>query len=140
MSTTKENLESSSCSHVDTRQFDGIRCCMSCGLAYVVEIDHDMAFSAETNVDITNEPKSSPYKYEDLHYELGQEIRLAVIQPGIFSDEIKCKIVLASLDDHPTFEALSYTWADGTGNAKLTEEFTAREILTSEFPPTANPH
>ncbi|KAF8852372.1 HET-domain-containing protein, partial [Acephala macrosclerotiorum] len=38
------------------------------------------------------------------------EIRLIHLQPGRVTDEIKCELILASLNDKSTYEALSYEW------------------------------
>ena len=38
--------------------------------------------------------------------------RLLVLHPGLVSDEISCTLKTVSLDERPSFEALSYTWGD----------------------------
>ena len=53
---------------------------------------------------------SGAYNYEPLPNE--RSIRLLRIKPGLFSDQITCSIVTASLDWGTRFEALSYTWGD----------------------------
>jgi len=40
------------------------------------------------------------------------EIRFVTIQPGDWTDKIKCTLMPASLDDQPSYEALSYVWGD----------------------------
>ncbi|OCK78373.1 HET-domain-containing protein [Lepidopterella palustris CBS 459.81] len=45
-----------------------------------------------------------------------REIRLLNLMPGKFNDPIHCTVSIASLDDPPKYEALSYTW----GNPKDT--------------------
>lgn len=37
-------------------------------------------------------------------------IRLIILQPGIEGSSIRCDILPISLDSHPVYEALSYTW------------------------------
>ncbi|KAF2622323.1 HET-domain-containing protein [Macroventuria anomochaeta] len=39
-------------------------------------------------------------------------IRLVAIKPGVFGDPISCTLETVSLDDHPHYRALSYTWGD----------------------------
>lgn len=41
-----------------------------------------------------------------------REIRLASIVPGRWSEDVYCNLKVVSLDDTPTYEALSYTWGD----------------------------
>ncbi|KAI1053270.1 hypothetical protein LB506_012304 [Fusarium annulatum] len=41
-----------------------------------------------------------------------REIRLASIVPGRWSEDVYCNLEVVSLDDTPTYEALSYTWGD----------------------------
>ena len=43
------------------------------------------------------------------------EIRLITLAPGKWRDPIACSLQIVSLDDNPTYEALSYVW----GNASL---------------------
>jgi hypothetical protein len=40
------------------------------------------------------------------------EIRLLKLAPGVQDAEIHCSLVHASLEDKPSYEALSYTWGD----------------------------
>ncbi|KAF7552217.1 hypothetical protein G7Z17_g4464 [Cylindrodendrum hubeiense] len=39
-----------------------------------------------------------------------REFRLLSLLPGALADEIRCQLHIASLDDSPSYEALSYTW------------------------------
>ncbi|CCT66538.1 related to heterokaryon incompatibility protein (het-6OR allele) [Fusarium fujikuroi IMI 58289] len=41
-----------------------------------------------------------------------REIRLASIVPGRWSEDVYCELKVVSLDETPTYEALSYTWGD----------------------------
>ncbi|XEV05131.1 hypothetical protein FSHL1_010418 [Fusarium sambucinum] len=54
---------------------------------------------------------SKPSIYKPL---AAREIRLLVIQPGIFRERLRCTLKTVSLDDEPSprFEALSYCWND----------------------------
>lgn len=51
----------------------------------------------------------SPFEYVPLDG-IKHEIRLLKIAPRISSDDIECDLIHASLDDEPSYEALSYTW------------------------------
>jgi Heterokaryon incompatibility protein (HET) len=52
----------------------------------------------------------SEFQYSRLEGARG--IRLLVLQPGCVSDEISCTLKIVSLDERPSFEALSYAWGD----------------------------
>lgn len=57
------------------------------------------------------------YKYSPI--EQDRKIRLAVLHPGETADPIRCTPFRASLDNLPPFEAVSYTWADATGDGSV---------------------
>ncbi|OCL03161.1 hypothetical protein AOQ84DRAFT_255541, partial [Glonium stellatum] len=59
------------------------------------------------------------YKYQPLEYELGKEVRLVVLHPGAFDDELYCEILHKNLKDNPEYHAVSYTWANRFGDATL---------------------
>jgi len=90
------------CRHPDIRRFDGLRCCLACGEAVF-----------ETPIVIeANEPQPATratYKYTNLNYKLGQEIRLIVLYPGLPADDLHCEMIHVNLDDDPYYEAVSYT-------------------------------
>ena len=105
---------SSKCRHLDIRKFDGLRSCLACGEAV---FENALSDSEPTTADAEH----SPYQYTKLNYVLGQEIRLLVILPGESHDLIRCEIVVVNLEDDPSYEALSYTWATETGDASFSE-------------------
>jgi Heterokaryon incompatibility protein (HET) len=41
-----------------------------------------------------------------------RQIRFVILQPGRFNDEVACNMYIVSLDQNPTYEALSYVWGD----------------------------
>ncbi|KAF1933816.1 HET-domain-containing protein [Didymella exigua CBS 183.55] len=99
------------CRHPDIQRFGEIRCCLSCGEA-VFEVT-------------TSEPplESSPqYRYKPLRHGLGHEIRLIVLFAGEPSDDLSCDITTVNLADRPSYEAVSYTWANSRGHVSLTSE------------------
>lgn len=62
-----------------------------------------------------SERKIRQYKYTPISGE--HKIRLFVIQPGSFDDDICGELVEVNFLLGPTFDALSYTWADEQGDA-----------------------
>lgn len=42
------------------------------------------------------------------------EVRLITLAPGKWRDPIECSLQIVSLDDYPTYEALSYVWGDAS--------------------------
>lgn len=54
----------------------------------------------------------SPIKFDD-------EIRLLLLYPGSGESKLLCELVPARLKDKPSYEAVSYSWADSDGNASL---------------------
>lgn len=47
------------------------------------------------------------------------ETRLMVLYPGSYEDDLHCTLVPASLHDLPEFDAMSYTWADESGDKTI---------------------
>jgi hypothetical protein len=45
-----------------------------------------------------------------------REIRLLHLQPGAEAEELQCRLIVASLDSSPSYEALSYRWAGDTSS------------------------
>jgi hypothetical protein len=122
-------MASSSCRHPDIRDYDGIRCCLSCGNAILESL------SSAGHVQ-DNDPYT-PYRYRLLNYELGQEIRLIVLYMGRPDDPVICNIIHANLLDDPVFEAVSYTWATEDGDDSLSEVI---HCLNNVIPVTPNCH
>ncbi|EQB43657.1 hypothetical protein CGLO_17666 [Colletotrichum gloeosporioides Cg-14] len=56
--------------------------------------------------------------YEPLH---ARKIRILQLLPGKYHDPICCKIQTVDLKTRPEYEALSYTWADSTGDTSLSQ-------------------
>lgn len=101
------------CRHQDVRDFDCLRCCLSCGLAII---------EADTTANSKTAP-GSKYQHRPLNHTFGQEIRLVELPPADFDDELRCNIVhtnLASQEEHD-YQAVSYTWATENGSAELSQ-------------------
>jgi hypothetical protein len=87
-----EVMSETLCRHPDVRKFDGLRCCLACGEAV---FETSTAFEA-------NEPQSTTrttYKYTNLNYKLGQEIRLVLLYPSGPADDLHCEIIHVNLKD-----------------------------------------
>ncbi|KAH6693300.1 heterokaryon incompatibility protein-domain-containing protein [Leptodontidium sp. MPI-SDFR-AT-0119] len=54
--------------------------------------------------------KSAPTRYEHTAFEDETSIRLLYLQPGSFEDDINIKLKVVSLDNPPSYQALSYVW------------------------------
>lgn len=102
-----------SCQHLDIRRFDGVRTCLSCGVA----IFETQASDSKIKPDPSQATSAIwSYDYRKLNFELGQEIRLVVVQPGEIRESIRCEIIHVNLEDDPEYAAVSYTWADEDGD------------------------
>jgi hypothetical protein len=40
------------------------------------------------------------------------EIRIMILEPGKWDDEINCSLKVVSLNDNPEYSTLSYVWGD----------------------------
>lgn len=76
----------------------------------------------------TPEPQIAPlepspqYQYKPLRCGLGHEIRLVVLFAGEPLEDLSCDITTVNLADRPSYEAVSYTWANSKGDVSLTSE------------------
>ncbi|KAM0324789.1 hypothetical protein ACHAQA_007755 [Verticillium albo-atrum] len=109
-----------SCRRLDLIRFDGTASCMSCGS---IAPDIDSALDDLVAQDI----------YQPI--EGKTEFRLLILEPGEFNDPLQCRLYTASTLDAPTYDAMSYTWADETGDA--TKSSTVR-LDAQPFPVTKN--
>lgn len=67
--------------------------------------------------------KSVDAKVRTIYSELRPErrdIRILTVSPGAFNDEIQCKLHSVSLDDNPSYTALSYCWGDAKQRGHIT--------------------
>ena len=96
-------LNDSSCGdrHRDLQSWNRrkIECCLSCGSFHTIASKLHVAL-----------------KFSD-------EIRLLKLLPGKLGSDLVGVLVHARLKDDPEFEAVSYTWADESGNADATVNF-----------------
>jgi Heterokaryon incompatibility protein (HET) len=75
--------------------------CPSCGTSR-----KEREFAPEKSVDMRVRTI-----YSALHPEK-RDIRILTVSSGVFNDEIQCKLHSVSLDDNPSYTALSYCWGD----------------------------
>ncbi|KAK4164438.1 heterokaryon incompatibility protein-domain-containing protein, partial [Cladorrhinum sp. PSN259] len=81
----------------------------------------------------TQQGPAASWAYRDLKSQ--REMRLLVVQPGSFDDFIRCRLVHVKTDTLLEYEAISYTWADETGDATKTKTIL---LGNSPFLVTAN--
>ncbi|KAL6915401.1 hypothetical protein FSST1_006896 [Fusarium sambucinum] len=79
------------CPRLDLYSYDDTTCCLSCG-SYKNEFEH------------------SPIRQRN-------QIRILQLQPGEFDDPIQCAISVENVFQRPDYEAISYTWAEESGDA-----------------------
>ncbi|RYP87396.1 hypothetical protein DL769_000492 [Monosporascus sp. CRB-8-3] len=104
------------CNIYDLHFYGGIRTCLSCGASNADPATHD---------------KASLYK--DIRQRT--ELRLLSVKKGEFGDEVHCLLIHCEVEKPPDYEAISYTWADESGND--TESRTIY-ISSSPFAVTVN--
>jgi hypothetical protein len=81
----------------------------------VRNIEHDAG-------EFKSKDQQRPYQHADLDRSQGSQIRLLRLLPGNYSDDIHCQLFQADLETDPEYEAVSYTWADDTGDASLSQK------------------
>jgi hypothetical protein len=81
------------CTRLDLTTFDLGTSCLSCG-SFGPALD----------------PTRPPIKHLS-------EIRILRILPGDFNDAVECEVFTAGLSSYPEYDAISYTWADESGDA-----------------------
>ena len=62
-----------------------------------------------------------------------QEIRVALLSPGQWDDEISCHLVNSSLESPLEYEALSYVWAQEPGHRYIRLNGSMHQITTNLF-------
>ncbi|KAL6711536.1 hypothetical protein ACN47E_004470 [Coniothyrium glycines] len=142
-----QNLElvlSRSCKHLDWCFIPDtyIEFCKRCGFAL-------LNFGSQPGADVFNRVQSQPqpqatfisthkpqfgersYAYSPLELER-REIRILLLKAGQRDDPIQCDLEHVNLQQGPVYEALSYTWADETGDdvlCKTVECGSSRKLL-----------
>lgn len=72
------------------------------------------------------------YRYAPLDSERKQ-IRLLSLLPGSFRSELKGRLRTVSLDEEPSYEALSYTWGASTEGRSITIDRSGKLALTDNL-------
>jgi hypothetical protein len=70
------------------------------------------------------------YQHADLDRRQGSQIRLLRLLPGRYSDDVHCYLFNAHLELEPEYDAVSYTWADDTGDASSSRKiWVSKDVL-----------
>ncbi|KAK7912137.1 HET-domain-containing protein [Apiospora marii] len=111
-----------SCRRLDLVSMGGLKSCMSCGSFEKPCLPSDTVSEAvptpvadTVNTSLGDASEETPY-----HAPIRQksETRILVLEPGKFEDPICGSLMVVSLpSEHTSYEALSYTWADESGDA-----------------------
>jgi hypothetical protein len=130
--TAMELVLSRRCRHMDWCRVPeaSLECCKRCGFT--------LEFSANRPTeDVFTEVQDSPplcpafdplsaqplgahsYRYPSLDLGHGRRIRILVLRAGRPGEPLRCVLQHANLQQGPTYEALSYTWADAKGDDSL---------------------
>ncbi|KAK0622520.1 heterokaryon incompatibility protein-domain-containing protein [Immersiella caudata] len=136
-----ESWHNGGCQRQDVRSIGSLITCMACGsidfsilensaetaslapsdgidsMSSADELSDDGEFSSsEESLPLgsqVNVERAARYVYDNL----GQSnIRLLSISPGNFGDELCCQLVQEDLNRFPLYDAISYTWADDSGD------------------------
>ncbi|KAH8760015.1 heterokaryon incompatibility protein-domain-containing protein [Hyaloscypha finlandica] len=88
--------------------------------------------SDDTFARIERAVAATDYQYNPLNTDQGQELRILVLNSGKFEDDLRCDLEHANLQQGPIYDALSYTWADQTGDDASSQEICCgrdREVI-----------
>lgn len=107
------------CRRPDIWTSSGFDSCLSCGLEVCPrsQIADNGAATEEANVS----PSDGVYSYTNLGHR-GKQFRLLILQSQVYGNELCGELVRADLETDLDYEAVSYTWADQTGNSSLSEK------------------
>lgn len=120
------------CRHADwdTIPQTSIEFCRSCGFALIYTADRPpedpyAGVQIQPESEETFAPAQSSglgsqsYHYTPLDLIHGRRIRVLVLKPGKPGDPLCCELEHVNLQQGPIYEALSYTWADETGDDSI---------------------
>ncbi|KAI1375136.1 HET-domain-containing protein [Hypoxylon crocopeplum] len=62
-----------------------------------------------------------------------RQIRLLTIYPGSWNNKIECSLQVASIDDQPSYEALSYVWGDSINRKPIRVDGRTVEVTQNLF-------
>ncbi|GAB1311762.1 Heterokaryon incompatibility domain-containing protein [Madurella fahalii] len=127
-----ELVPSRQCQHADwfATQGTSIEFCKSCGLALLNSADPGVEnIYAKSQVQPRPGDTFQPvqpsllgikaYRYLPLDLENGRYIRVLVLKAGWPDEPLCCALEHVNLQQDPVYEALSYTWADESGDDSL---------------------
>jgi hypothetical protein len=76
-----------------------------------------MEIIAKSDEELGQSLPKLPYEYQRLRH--AKEFRLLKIKPNTYEVPVECEIFHSNIDEKPEFEAISYTWADASGDNTL---------------------
>lgn len=113
--------DSDCCRRPDFRSFDNLSSCLSCGhiLKSPVGSCQEVKSIVKASIPkLQSEAVISPYAYSPVR---DDQFRLVEIQPGQFDDTLVCQIFHGCIGNEK-YEAISYTWADGSGEQDQSQD------------------
>ncbi|KAK8030104.1 HET-domain-containing protein [Apiospora rasikravindrae] len=109
-----------SCRRLDLVSMGGLRSCLSCG-SFEEPGPQDNATSALARTPSSG-ASAEPSHHAPIHQK--SETRILILQPGEFEDPVHGDLLIADFSSNDfsskePYEALSYTWADESGDSTL---------------------
>ncbi|KAH7386548.1 heterokaryon incompatibility protein-domain-containing protein [Cadophora sp. MPI-SDFR-AT-0126] len=77
-----------------------------------------------------------PYQYTPLYNESPRHrrnFRLLKVLKGASTEEVKCRTIIVSLDNPPTYEAISYVWGDPSKEKSIVVDHLDLEVTRSAY-------
>jgi hypothetical protein len=118
-----------SCKRLDLYEAGNIATCLNCGSSQSRETNHSSDEYSESEylsgLDDDTHPldeiiKSGSFVHEKIRQK--EEIRLLRLKPGAYDDPVECTVNHENLRQIlPQYDAISYTWADDSGNRSVDE-------------------
>ncbi|KAK8859196.1 HET-domain-containing protein [Apiospora arundinis] len=119
-----------SCRRLDLVPIGGLNSCLSCGSFEEPSIQDD-ASPAETQT--PSPSRNDALENATYHAPIRQksETRILILQPGEFEEPVCGDLVVVDLPPKEPYEALSYTWADESGDSTpcKTMQLSGRPLL-----------
>ncbi|KAK3377592.1 heterokaryon incompatibility protein-domain-containing protein, partial [Podospora didyma] len=138
-----ELIPSRNCRHVDWRAMRdaGLDSCWSCGMTFRTTASSAANAYAAYKATIPSWKTSfdgadtltgfTRFSYLPLNPDQGREIRVLTLHAGVFDEPLSCNLETVNLQLGPVYEAVSYTWADSTGDDELAARISATMSTTT---------
>ncbi|KAM7209796.1 Heterokaryon incompatibility protein (HET) domain containing protein [Rhypophila decipiens] len=110
------------CNLPDLHSYNGAWRCLTC-------------YSSNVNPTPQNKPPQNipPQIFGPIRQRM--ELRLLSIKPGQFVEDVHCWLLPCTIDKLPAYEAISYTWADESGDTAESKQISLNNV---PFPVTSN--